>query len=150
MRTFLACLFCLVGFPIPVCTAWSAKKVPDQQTLASLERRAAEASPRDQCYLYAELVHDMVEYSVHEYASGHVDEARSTLKRSQQFTHKIQTMLTDKVKKIKRAQILLRRAAFRLTDLLHLSRYGDRKLVQETLTQVERAQQEAMMQVFKQ
>jgi hypothetical protein len=51
-------------------------------------------------------------------------------------------------KRLKNAEILLNHTAFRLTEMLHASNYEDRPLVQQTLTQVNQAQSEAMMQVF--
>lgn len=50
---------------------------------------------------------------------------------------------------MKNAETLLRRTAFRLTALLHSSSFGDRALVEQTLAQVNRAESEAMMQVFR-
>ena len=44
---------------------------------------------------------------------------------------------------------LLRHTAFRLTEMLHTSSFEDRTLVEQTLTQVNQAQNEAMMQVFR-
>jgi hypothetical protein len=44
---------------------------------------------------------------------------------------------------------LLRHTAFRLNELLHTSATEDRSLVQQTLAEVNDAQNEAMLQVFK-
>jgi hypothetical protein len=71
------------------------------------------------------------------------------LKRAQELTHKIHLALSEDNKRLKNAEILLRHTAFRLTELLHTSEFEDRPLVQETLSQVNQAQTEAMMQVFK-
>jgi hypothetical protein len=62
--------------------------------------------------------------------------------------HKIHLTLADNDKRLKNAQILLRHTAFRLTEMLHASASEDRPLVQQTLAEVNHAQDEAMLQVF--
>lgn len=148
MRKSLACASLLIALSVSLCSASAAESLPDEQTLDSLELRAEQAPPRDQCYLYAELVRETVEYSARQYASGDVEKATSNLKRTQKFVGRFQAMLTGNVKRLKRAQSLLRRAAFRLTDLLHASRYEDRPLIRETLVQVDRAEQDALAHIF--
>lgn len=140
----------LIGaLTLPACAASLDSKIPDQQTIDALEQRASQAQPREQCYLYAQLVHDMVEYSARQYAAGDVKQATGLLKKAQLFTHKIHMALAVNDKKLKNAQILLRHTAFRLTELLHSSDYEDRPLVEQTLAQLNDAQNEAMLAVFK-
>jgi hypothetical protein len=57
--------------------------------------------------------------------------------------------MSDDNKRLKDTQILLRHTAFRLTEMLHSSSLDDQPLVAETLAQVNQAQDEAMMQVFR-
>jgi hypothetical protein len=57
--------------------------------------------------------------------------------------------MADDNKRLKNAQILLRHTSFRLGEMLHASSLEDRPLVEETLAQVNQAQNEAMMQVFR-
>ncbi|HEV2132674.1 MAG TPA: hypothetical protein VGR47_00285 [Terracidiphilus sp.] len=149
MRNCLACLLLFSALFASTCAMSPAENVRDEQALDSLELRAAKAPPRDQCYLYAELIKDSVEYSVRQYASGNSEKAASNLRRTQKLAHMFRTMLTGNVKKLKRAQSMLRRAAFRLTDLLHASHYEDRPLVKDTLAEVDRAEQAALTQMFK-
>jgi hypothetical protein len=55
----------------------------------------------------------------------------------------------EKDKRLKNAQILLRHTAFRLTEMLRNSSYEDRPLVEATLAQVNKAQDETMLEVFR-
>jgi hypothetical protein len=142
-------LMVFTALAIPACAATLDDKVPDQQAMDALEARASQAQPREQCFLYAELVHDMIEVSLRQYAAGDAEKATGLLKRAQELTHKIHLALSDDNKRLKNAEILLRHTAFRLTELLHTSEFEDRPLVQETLSQVNQAQTEAMMAVFK-
>jgi hypothetical protein len=123
-------------------------KPMDQQTIDALETRASQAQPREQCFLYAELVHQMTELSLKQYAAGNVDGANGLLKRIQTMAKKIHLSLADNDKRLKNAEILLSHTSFRLNEMLHATSYEDRPLVQQTLAQVAEAQNEAMMQVF--
>jgi hypothetical protein len=144
-----ALLLVLAALAIPACASSLDDKIPDQQTINALELRASQAQPREQCFLYAELVHQMIEYSARQYAAGETDKANGLLKRAQDFAHKIHLAVSDDNKRLKNAEILLRHTAFRLTEILHATSFEDRQLVQQTLADVNQAQTEAMMQVFK-
>jgi hypothetical protein len=124
-------------------------KAPDAQSIAALELKANQAGPREQCFLYAELVHQMIEFSSAQYAAGEIDKAADTLKHVNVFAQKIHMAVANDEKRLKNAQILLRHTAFRLTELLHASSIEDRPLVEQTLSQVNQIQTETMMQVFR-
>jgi hypothetical protein len=149
MRISPVVLVLFSALSIPACAASFDAVPPTEQGINALEQRAAQAPPKDQCFLYAELVHEMIEFSAQQYAAGDVDKATGLLKKAQEFTHRIHMVLASNDKKLKDAQILLRHTAFRLTELLHSSSYQDRPLVQETLAQLNQAENDTMMQVFK-
>ncbi len=121
---------------------------PDQQTIDALLAKADQAQPRDQCFLYAEAVHQMTELSIRQYSAGDTAKATGLLKQIQQFAQKIHLSMAQNDKRLKNAEILLSHTAFRLTEMLHASSYDDQALVRQTLAQVNQAQNEAMMQVF--
>ena len=91
----------------------------DQQTIQALELKVSQAQPKEQCFLYAELVHQMTEVSLRQYAAGDVDKATGLLKEIQQFAHKIHLSVAGNDKRLKNAEILLRHTAFRLSEMLH-------------------------------
>jgi hypothetical protein len=124
-------------------------KLFDQATIDALAAKVNTAQPREQCFLYAELVHEMTEVSLRQYAAGDVEKATGMLKQIQQFAHKIHLSMAGDDKRLKNAEILLRHTAFRLGDLLHSSSFEDRELVQQTLAQVNEAESEAMLKVFR-
>lgn len=121
---------------------------PDQQTIDTLLAKADQAQPREQCFLYAEVVHQMTELSIRQYAAGNVSGATGLLKKIQEFSQKIHLSMAENDKRMKNAEILLSHTAFRLTEMLHASNAEDQALVKQTLTQVTQAQNEALMQVF--
>jgi hypothetical protein len=141
-------LLCLVNCP-RLSSAAIDSKLPDAQSIAALEAKAALAQPREQAFLYAELVHEMIEFSSAQYASGEIEKAAATLKHVSSFTQKIHLSMTNDEKRLKNAQILLRHTAFRLTELLHATAIEDRPLVQQALADVNQIQTETMMQVFR-
>jgi hypothetical protein len=145
----LAVAVLLTVTTIPVCASGLNDKVPDQQSIDALAVKATQAQPREQCFLYAELVHQMTELSLRQYAAGDADKASDLLRNIQVVAQKIHLSVADDNKKLKNAEILLRQTAFRLNEMLHSSSYEDRPLVQQTLAQVNQAQNEAMMQVFR-
>jgi hypothetical protein len=134
---------------LPACATGFDDKPIDQHSIEDLKAKALIAQPRDQCFPYAYIVHQMTELSLRQSAAGDQDKASALLKNIQVFTHKIHLSVSDDNKRLKDAEMLLRHTAFRLTEMLHTSSFEDRPLVAETLSQVSQAQTEAMMQVFR-
>ena len=145
----IAALLIVSATTIPLRASSIDDKAFDQDTIKALEAKVEQAQPREQCFLYAELVHQMTEVSLKQYAAGDVDKATGMLKQIQQFAHKIHLSVAENDKRLKNAEILLRHTAFRLTEMLHSTSYEDRPLVEQTLAQVNQAQTEAMLQVFR-
>ena len=132
-----------------VCAASGDSKPPNPDAIAALEARADQAQPREQSFLYAELVQQMTELSIRQYAAGDAEKATNLLKRIQQIAQKIHLSLSDNDKRLKNTEILLSHTAFRLTEMLHATSIEDRPLVEQTLSQVAQAQNATMMQVFR-
>ncbi len=145
----LAVALLLTVSALPACASGFDDKTIDQNSINALQARILQAEPRDQCFLYAELVHQMTELSLRQYAAGDGEKAAGLLKQIQGLSHKIHLSMSDDNRRLKNAQILLRHTAFRLTEMLHSSSLEDQALVAQTLAQVNQAQDEAMMQVFR-
>ena len=150
MRTLVPIAAILVlGITLQPVRASSADSTPtDQQSIDDLEARANQAQPREQCFLYAQLVQEMTELSIRQYAAGDVIRANGLLKQVQRIAQKIHLSVTSNDKRLKNAEILLNRTVFRLNEMLKASSFEDRPLVEQTLAQVTQAQNAAMMQVF--
>ena len=108
-------------FAVPAVRLPLTTKPADQESIAALEARIAQAQPREQCYLYAELIHQMTEFSVQAISAGDVEKANSCSNRSRRLTHKIHLSVAENDKRLKNAEILLRHTAFRLNEMLHNS-----------------------------
>jgi hypothetical protein len=145
----LAVLVLLTASTEFLCASGPDVNIPSEQSILALEAKASQAQPREQCFLYAQLVHEMTEVSLRQYAAGDVDTASSMLRHIQQFTHKIHLSVAENDKRLKNTEILLRHTAYRLNEMLHASSFEDRPLVAQTLAQVNQAESETMMQVFR-
>jgi hypothetical protein len=132
-----------------VCGSSGDNKPLDPDAIAALEARANQAQPREQCFLYAQLVQQMTELSIRQYAAGDFNKATNLLMQVQRIAQKIHLSLADNDKRLKNAEILLNHSVFRLNEMLHASSIEDRPLVEQTLAQVTKAQNATLMQVFR-
>jgi hypothetical protein len=123
-------------------------RVVDPQAMAALMVKADQALPKDQCFLYAELVHQMTELAGQQLNSGDA-RASETLRQVQKYAEKIHMGVAEDGKKMKNAEQLMRHTSYRLNDILNAASYDDRQALQATLKQLEQVQTELMMQVFK-
>jgi hypothetical protein len=132
----------------PPLHAAADETLPDAQTLSQMVLTAQQANPRDQCYLYAQLVHTMTEMAVKQIADGDDDNANATLKQVNYYAHLIQTNLAKNTKRLKNAELLMDRTTVRLAQALHLSSDEDRTDVQATLKQLNGIHNQLLDQVF--
>jgi hypothetical protein len=125
------------------------ERIADPQAMAALMAKADQAQPKDQCFLYAEIVHQMTELAGQQLSSGDGDHASATLRLVQKYADKIHMGVAEDGKKLKNAEQLVRHTSYRLNDILNAASYDDRQVLQVTLKQLEQVQTELMMQVFK-
>ncbi len=87
------------------------------EAIHQLEIRAQQASPREQCFLYTELVHSMTELAGKEMLAGDTDQATATLKRVDHYAHLIHVALAANDKRLKNAEMLMHHTIQRLVRL---------------------------------
>ena len=132
------------------CAYASASDEGDSATpLAALHIKADQAQPRDKCFLYAELVSQMTDLAGKQFNSGESEQASQTIQLVQRYAEKIHASVTDDSKKLRDAELLMRRASFRLKGILSAATYEDRPALEVTLKQLNEVQSELLMQVFK-
>ena len=149
---FVATTFVLGTLSLTLCCAPAFaidERSIDPQAMAALMLRADQAQPKEQCFLYAEIVHQMTELAGQQLNAGDGDHASATLKLVQQYAEKIHMGVADDGKKLKNAEQLVRHTSYRLNDILNAASYDDRQVLQVTLKQLEQVQTELMMQVFR-
>jgi hypothetical protein len=113
-----------------------------------LEARAESAQPREQCFLYAELVHHLTERAGKELADGESDQANATLRRIDTLAQKIHMSLARDTKRLKNAELLMHHTTRRLADMLHVAPSDDRPVLESTLKRLDTVQNELLTQVF--
>ncbi len=139
----------LLSFSLPVRATTVDDNLPDAQTLAQLELRAQQASPRDQCFLYTELVHTMTEIAGRQMLNGDIDEASATLKKVNHYAQLIHFSVADNAKRIKNAEMLMHHTTYRLGEYLHKASSEDQDTLKATLKQLDQVHAELLAEVFK-
>jgi phage terminase large subunit len=119
----------------------------DAVAISALATKASLASPKEQCFLYAELVHRMTELAGHQMKDG--QDASATLRGIRDYTQKIHLGVAKDTKRLKNAQILMEHTAFRLNEYLHSAAIDDRPVLESTLKNLNQVQDELMLQVFR-
>jgi hypothetical protein len=83
----------------------------------------------------------------HQLSQG--EDPSDTLRAVRDYTQKIHLGEASNNKRLKNAQILMERTAFRLNELLHSAALDDRPILESTLKNLNQVQNELMMQVFR-
>ena len=144
----LLCLALSPALAIPAHAASGIDENIDAQTIASLESRVLTANPREQCFLYTELVHKMTEQAGKQIVAGDDVAASATLKKIEHYAQMIHMHLANDTKRLKNAEMLMRHTTMRLTAFLHISSGDDREVVKSTLARLDVVQEELLTQVF--
>jgi hypothetical protein len=124
------------------------ESIPSADALVQLEQRASEAKPREQCFLYTQLVHAMTEKAGKEISDGETEQADSTLKQVNHYAHLIQMNLARDTRRIKDAQVLMHHTTYKLAQYMHLVSGDDQQTVKDTLKQLDRVNDQLLTQVF--
>ncbi len=146
---YLACL----GLLSTLCAGIPARAaadeiIPGPDALAQLELRASQANPREQCFLYTQLIHTMTQKAGREIADGDTEQAAHTLSQVNRYAHLIHVNLAHDAKRIKDAEQLMHNTTYRLAQVLHLVSGQDKVTVQDTLKQLDQVNDELLAQVF--
>ena len=145
----LAPLLMVALFPAAARASSIDETPPDQKMLLDLEQRAAIAKPKDQCFLYAELVHKSTELAGLQMIAGDTSQATATLHQVEHYADLIHMNVADDSKRLKNAEILMHHTTLRLTSYVHSASADDRALLASTLKRLDQVQNELLMQVFK-
>jgi len=124
-------------------------QIGSQVALASLQAKADQAQPRDRCFLYAMLVKQMTNLAGQQFDSDDPGQASETLKLVQHYIENIRTGVNGDSRKVKDAELLIRRSSFQLTNILRKSSLEDRLVLETTLKEMNQVQEQLMIQVFK-
>jgi hypothetical protein len=135
-------------FAIPAYAKNKTEDLPTPEAIAQLEQRASQASPREQPFLYTQLIHDMTEQAGKQINDGESEQAAATLKQVNRYAHLIHVNLARDTKRLKDAEELMHHTTYKLAQFLHLVSGPDKDTVQATLTQLDQVNDELLTQVF--
>ena len=143
----VAAMGSIAAFPV-FAYAGGSDQAANTDEIARLEQRAIRANPREQVYLYTELIHSWTEQAARELADGDSVQAKATLEQINHYVGLIHRNLAHDAKRLKVAQELIHNTTYRLTSVLHLVSEDDRAAVVETLKQLDQVNVELLAQVF--
>ena len=144
----LAVVVSLIVCTRPARAAAPDESVLDAQVLAQMEQRAASAQPREQCFLYTEVVHSLTEAAGKQLADGQDATAAATIAHIEAVTAKMQNVLLKNAKRIKVAEELMEHTTRRLSDMLHLTSGQTRPALEATLQKLNAEQTLMLNEVF--
>lgn len=149
LRPAVVILPVLLLLPIPARAAAIDKTIVlDEQQISQLEQRAQQANPREQCFLYTELVSAMTELAGKQMLDGDTDHASATLKKIEHYAQLIQLGLAKDTKRLKNSEMLMHHTTYRLTEYLHRASSEDQATLQATLKRLDQVQSDILTQVF--
>ena len=147
LRITVAAIF-LLASGVPAVAAAIDDNLMDSAAIAQLELRAQQAKPREQCFLYTELVHIYTELAGRQMLAGDIELAAATLKRVEHYAQLVHMDLADDTKRVMNAQILMHHTTRRLDEYVRKASFEDRETLQATLKQLNRIEDELLTQVF--
>ena len=125
--------------------------IPDAAGLSQLEAKAQTADPRERAYRYTELAHVYTRIAGKQIATGDMEQATRSLKQVEHYAGLVHEGLAGdqrKIKNLRNAEMLLEQATYRLREFLHIVAYEDKAIVQETLKQLSKVNDEILATVF--
>ncbi len=151
LPSVVSLLLPIVLFAIPATPARAAAiddSIPAPEYIAQLELRAASAKPREQCFLYAELVHSMTRLAGKQFGDGDYENASATLKKISHYAQLIHGNLANDTKKLKDAEMLMQHTTSHLGTYVRQASADDQAALKATLIQLDHVHDELLTQVF--
>jgi hypothetical protein len=116
--------------------------------LILMEDQADHAKPRDQCYLYTQLVDALMERAARQVAAGDDVDAGKTVGRIDEVTAKVQRSAARDARKLKNAEKMLGESARKLNDLSRVANGGERDEMRATLHKLDAVHNKILSLVF--
>lgn len=120
----------------------------DAAALTQMEQRAEAAQPRDQCYMFAEVLHGLTELAGRQIAAGDDTDANATLSHIDSVATKMEKASAANAKRLKNAEMLLEHITRRLTDMAHVASMDQRNATQIALKQINQLHTQVLAVIF--
>jgi hypothetical protein len=116
--------------------------------LLQMETEADNAKPRDQCYLYTQLVDALMVTAAHQVAAGDDNDASKTVGQIDEVIAKLQRSADRNAKRLKYAEKMLGESARKLNELSRVAMGGERDEMRATLAKLDAAHNKILSLVF--
>jgi hypothetical protein len=113
-----------------------------------MEQRADAAQPRDQCYMFAEVLHGLTELAGRQIAAGDDQDASTTLVHIDSLAAKMQKASAANAKHLKNAEMLLEHVTRRLNDMAHVASADQRTAMQTTMQCIDHLHTQVLAVIF--
>ena len=120
----------------------------DATVLFQMEQRAELASPREQCFRYAELLVALTELEGRQIAAGEDAQAHVTMQRMDAVSAKVHAAAMGDAKRLKNAEQMLEHATRRVSDMAHVASAQEQAAMQATLQHMNSVHNELLTMVF--
>lgn len=147
-RSFLLVLIGLFLAPSVMLASNPDETVLDSLALVQMEHRVELAEQREQCYLYAEVLHGLTELAGRQIAASQFDEATITIHQMDVVANKLQAAEARDAKRLKGVEQLLEHTAHRFKDVVRAVSSEDRIAMQKTLQRLDALHTEVLAKVF--
>ena len=116
--------------------------------LTDMEARAAQAEPRERCFLYTEILQGWTEFAGRSLAAGDTATAAAAIQHADANALRLKGTIQRDSKRLKNAELLMGRSVHRLSDILRASTLEERDSLQAVLHRVSAAHDDLLAAVF--
>lgn len=120
----------------------------DAAALINLEARAATAEPRDQCFLYTQLLHEWTELAGRAMLAGDDSTVVDAVKHADADAARLKVVISRDSKRLKNAELLLEHSVRRLSDMMHAASMDQHDSMQAVLRHVSSVHDDLLAAVF--
>lgn len=141
MRKFGTFLLLITAFPLLL---WAAK----EESIEQLKARLASAPPDQQISLSLKIAQHQLEAADKLYTDGKSDDARAAVADVVSYSEKAGEAATQTGKKLKQAEISVRKMAHKLQDIKRSVNFEDQQPLQDATDHLEHVRSELLVKMF--
>ena len=126
----------------------AAEAVTTVSALTDLEAKAAQAEPRERCFLYTELLHEWTEVAGRSLAAGDTASAETAIQHADANAARLKEAINRDSKRLKNAELLMARSVHRLSDIMRVSTLEQHDSMQAVLRRISSVHDDLLAAVF--
>lgn len=136
------------GTPHAVSGTPANEAVSTASALTDMETRAAQAEPRERCFLYTELLQGWTEFAGRSLAAGDNATAATAIQHADANALRLKETIHRDSKRLKNAELLMERSVHRLSDIVRASTMEERDSLRAVLRRVSDVHDDLLAAVF--